>query len=644
MCGISGIFDLRGRRSIDPARLERMNATLRHRGPDDTGVHIEPGLALGHQRLSIVDLGGGAQPMGNENGRVITVFNGEIYNFTALRSDLERQGHTLRTRSDTEVIVHAWEDDGVRSVERLRGMFAYALWDAERELLFLARDRLGEKPLYYAVAPDGFLLFGSEVGAVVAGLGAVPDLDPEAVADYFTFGYVPDPKSIFAGIRKLPPAHYLAIARGEPEPVMPRRYWRLRFQEQHQGDDAELASALQEQFRDAVRMRMIADVPIGAFLSGGVDSSGVVALMAQTSATPIRTCSIGFDDREHDETSYAGRLAEMYGTVHSSQRVGVDVCALMDRIAAIYGEPFADASALPTFMVCAAARRQVKVALSGDGGDEVFAGYRRYAFYCCEERARAMMPSWVRRLVLPRLAHWYPKLDWAPRALRAKATLEALASDSIRGYLRSIAVLPPAEADQLFSRDFKTALNGYDPATVLDGYAAEAGTDDALNRAQFIDLHTWLPGRMLVKVDRASMACGLEVRPPLLDHCLVEWATGLPSQARLRGGRGKYLLKRALEPLVPAELLYRRKQGFAPPLARWLRHELADQVLALPERSAVAASGLFDQLVLRRMVSAHRNGTRDYSQILWAILMFDSFLRQSWSTQAASLRPMALAG
>jgi asparagine synthase (glutamine-hydrolysing) len=630
MCGISGIFDLRTRRRIDPRRLQRMSETLIHRGPDGSGTHLEEGLGLAHRRLAILDIAGGAQPMTNENGHVVTVYNGEIYNFSDLRRDLERRGHQFRTRSDTEVIVHAWEEFGGRCVEQFRGMFAFALWDRDRDTLFLARDRLGEKPLYYTMTPQGLLLFASEVQAIVAGLAAVPALDPEAVADYLTYGYVPDPKSIFAGIRKLPPAHFLEVRRGLASPPLPQRYWRVEFHPQHSGDDEGLAAALRERLRASVEMRMIADVPLGAFLSGGVDSSGIVALMSQASAVPVRTCCIGFDDRRYDETIYARTLAQRYGTDHSSERVDVDACGLIDRMAAIYGEPFADVSALPTSILCGLTRRHVKVALSGDGGDEVFAGYRRYAFHVREERVRRLVPASIRRALLGPLAACYPKLDWAPRGLRAKATLEALASDAIGGYLRALTLLPAAQLQRLLNADFRAALNGYQPVSVLARHAAAANTDDPLSRAQFIDLQTWLPGRMLVKVDRASMASSLEVRPPLLDHRLVEWAARLPPHFRLRGGGGKYLLKKALEPWVPHDLLYRPKQGFTPPLARWLRGALANRLDDLPRRSALAGSGLIDARYLAGLIAAHQKGLRDHSQILWALIMFDAFLRRSW--------------
>ncbi len=633
MCGLAGIFDLGGRRPVDRQRLLRMTEALRHRGPDGGSVTLRPGLGLGHRRLAIIDLADGTQPMTNEDGRILTVYNGEVYNFRDLMAELVAKGHRFRSRCDTEVLVHGFEEWGPEGcLSRLRGMFAFALWDEAEDRLLLARDRLGEKPLYYTATPDGLLLFASEIGALLAGLDAAPPLDPRAVADYFTYGYVPDPRTIHRGIRKLPPGHFLLVARGggggaAALPAAPVRYWRPRFRAEHRGSLDDLAHELLERMRAAVGMRLMADVPLGAFLSGGVDSSGVVALMAQATSGPVTTCAIGFGDPALDETAYARTLAARYGTNHHEERVEVEAASLIDRLAEVYGEPFADSSALPTYVVSQLARRQVKVALTGDGGDEVFAGYRRYPFHLREERVKAWLPAALRRSVFGPLARLYPQLDRAPRPLRAKATFAALATDQVGGHLRAVTALPEADRQGLFSPAFETLLAGYDPASVLAGHAAEADTEDPLARAQYIDLMTWLPGRMLVKVDRASMAHGLEIRPPLLDHELVEWAAGLPAALKLRGMEGKVILKRALEPLVPHELLYRPKQGFTLPLAAWLRGELRPRLDALSrEGGRLAETGFFDPGGLQRLVEAHVSGRRDHTPALWALLMFDAFL------------------
>lgn len=647
MCGIAGIFDLRAARPLDPARVERMTSALAHRGPDGDGFHHEPGLSLGHRRLAIVDLAGGHQPMANEDGGVLTTYNGEIYNHAALRRELAGR-HAFQTRCDTEVLVHGWEEWGEALPTRLRGMFAFAIWDRSAETLFLARDRVGERPLYYAMTPNGLLLFASELRAVVAGLGAAPSLDRRAVADYFAYGYVPDPKSIFEGIRKLEPGHSLIARRGAGEPRV-EAYWNIRFHPRPE-DGRDRREELLERLDESVAMRRMSDVPLGSFLSGGVDSSGIVALMAGLSDKPVSTCSIGFDDPRVDERPYARLVAERYATDHVERSVAPDSCSMVETLAEAYGEPFADSSALPTYLVSALARERVTVAMSGDGGDELFGGYRRYWFFRMQERLRGNLPESLRRVVFGPLARHYPKLDWAPQWLRGKSTFESLAQDSVEGYFRSVTVLPASERRRLLTEDFRQGLNGYRPESVLQDHADRADTDDPLALAQYLDFKTWLPGRMLVKVDRASMAHGLEVRPPLLDHELAEWAATLPSSDKLREREGKILVKRAFEPLVPNELLYRRKQGFSLPLAQWMQRGLDGRLDQLSDSAVLAESGFIDPAGLAAVVREHRTGARDHSQAIWSLLMFDAFLRQGWGSAgqdvfadsgAAAFRPPA---
>lgn len=638
MCGIAGIFDLRARRPIDPARVERMTAAVAHRGPDGDGFHHEPGLSLGHRRLAIVDLAGGHQPMANEDGRVLTTFNGEIYNHEALRRELG-DGHRFATRCDTEVLVHGWEAWGEALPTRLRGMFAFAVWDRGEETLFLARDRVGERPLYYAVDADGFLLFASELRGVVVGLGAPPRLAPRAVADYFAYGYVPDPKSIFEGIAKLAPGHSLTLRRGEAAgPPRPRAYWDIAF-EAGEPAGVDRREELVERLRESVAMRRMSDVPLGSFLSGGVDSSGIVALMAGLSEQPVQTSSIGFDDPAFDERPYARMVAERYGTDHVERAVDVDSCAMIETLAGVYGEPFADSSALPTYLVSKLARERVTVAMSGDGGDELFAGYRRYRFFLMQERLRARLPEALRRTLFAPLARWYPKLDWAPQWMRGKSTFESLAQDSIEGYFRGVTVLPASERRRLLTPEFRQALDGYRPEAVLEEHAARADSDDPVALAQYLDFKTWLPGRMLVKVDRASMAHGLEVRPPLLDHELAEWAARLPLSDKLQDGQGKILVKRAFEPLVPDALLYRRKQGFSVPLAKWMQRGLDGRLDQLAGSAALTDTGIVDGAGLAAVIREHRSGARDHSQAIWSLLMFDAFLKQSWAAAGAAESP-----
>ena len=626
MCGIVGIVDLQGRREVDEPLLRSMNESQRHRGPDQGGLHREPGVGLGHRRLSIIDLASGRQPLANEDGSVVVVYNGEIYNFQPLMEELRARGHRFRTRCDTEVIVHAWEEWGEACVERFRGMFAFALWDRGRETLLLARDRLGIKPLHYAPLPDGRLLFASELKALERHPALARELDPLAVEDYFAYGYVPEPRTIYRGVRKLPPGHTLLLRRGRPVPE-PRPYWDVPFRPLPPMDEGEAAEELLRRLEEAVRIRLVAEVPLGAFLSGGVDSSAVVAMMARASEGPVNTCSIAFREADFDESRYAALVAERYRTRHHVDRVEAEDYDLVDTLARVYDEPFADSSALPTYRVCQLARRHVTVALSGDGGDESLAGYRRYRWHLREEALRRPLPLGLRRTLFGTLGRLYPKLDWAPRWLRAKSTFQALARDSLEGYFHAVCILPDELRGRLYSEGLRRELQGYRAVEVLRRHADRA-PDDPLGRVQYLDLKTYLPGDILTKVDRASMAHALEVRVPILDHPFVEWVSGLPSAMKLRGGEGKRLLKRALEPLLPREVLYRPKMGFAVPLARWFRGPLRERVREAVLGERLAETGLFDRRFLRYLVDRHQQGLRDFSAPLWSLLMFEAFLRR----------------
>jgi asparagine synthase (glutamine-hydrolysing) len=635
MCGIAGIFNYLGHAEIDRALLRRMTDVLAHRGPDGEGVHIAPGIGLGHRRLAIVDLATGDQPLFNEDGTICVVYNGEIYNFHALVAELAALGHIFRTRCDTEVIVHAWEEWGAECLERFNGMFAFALWDGRREILFLARDRLGEKPLYYCILPDGFLLFASELKSLLLNPQVERKIDPQAIEEFFAFGYVPDPRSIYSGVRKLAPAHYLLIQRGNPL-VEPRNYWDVRFVDNTITCGEEAKEELISRLRQCVRMRMIADVPLGAFLSGGVDSSGVVAMMAGLKAEPVSTFSISFATKGWDESLYAAEIAERYVTDHHVKAVDPDSFDLLDRLATIYDEPFGDSSAMPTLKVCAAARENVAVALSGDGGDEVFGGYRRYRWHCFEERIRGVVPGWLCGPLFGLLAAVYPKLDWAPRPFRAKATFEGLARDTVDAYFSSVSICSDKLRRQLFSPDLTGELRGYSAAEVLRSYMRRCDSKDPLSQVQYADFKTYLPGDILTKVDRASMANSLEVRVPLLDHTLVEWAAQLPSRLKLHGRDGKYVFKAALEPHVSKKILYRPKQGFAVPLAAWFRGRLRERLHETLCGPVLRDSGLFDMRAIGMLLDQHQVGARDHSAALWALSMVEAFLRQVHKQQTAS--------
>ena len=628
MCGISALFDIRGKRDYPQALIEQLNDIQAHRGPDEAGIHLEPGLALGHRRLSIIDLATGQQPLFNEDGSVCVVFNGEIYNYRELVPELQALGHVFRTRSDTEVIVHAWEAWGKACVQRFRGMFAFALWDRNQQIFFIARDRMGVKPLHYALIEDGTFIIGSELKAITAHPKFQRIIDPQAIEEYFALGYVADPRCIYHGAHKLPPAHTLMLRRGHPVPE-PERYWDVRFTCDNPINIQDASAELLERLSESVRMRMIADVPLGAFLSGGVDSSAVVATMARIAKSPIRTCAIGFKDPRFNEAEFAQQVANRFHTDHRLNIVDSDDFSLIDTLAWLYDEPYADSSSIPTYRVCQMARHHVTVALSGDGGDEVFGGYRRYSLHLLEERARNMLPLSIRRPVFGTLGRIYPKADWAPRAFRAKTTLQAMALDAIEAYQHSVGIMPKDVRARLFSPELKRQLHGYSALDVFRHHASQAQTDDPLALIQYLDYKTWLAGDINTKVDRASMAHSLEVREPLMDHKLIEWLATLPSSLKIKGHEGKLLLKKSFEPLLPNNILYRPKMGFSVPLARWLRGPLAERTRQALLGNTLTETGYFNKSALQFMLDKHHSGQRDFSAPLWSLLMFDAFLRNA---------------
>jgi asparagine synthase (glutamine-hydrolysing) len=621
------MYDLRGQTEFDGNLLQAMNQTQFHRGPDEGDVFLEPGVALAHRRLSIIDLSSGQQPMFSADGNLCIVYNGEVYDFMALADTLKRKGYQFRTRCDTEVILYAWQEWGEQCVDHLRGMFAFAVYDRRDQSLFLARDRLGIKPLYYAELTDGTFVFGSELKALAAHPRLPRQLDPEALEDYFSLGYVPDPKTILKNVHKLAPGHTLLLRKGRPMPA-PRQYWDVPFAIEEGRSEASLQGELIERLSQAVDIRMVAEVPLGAFLSGGVDSSAVVALMSKLQDDPVNTCSIGFDVKQYDETSYAEQVAKQYGTNHRVKVVGSDDFDLLDTLAAMYDEPFADSSAIPTYRVCQVARENVIVALSGDGGDELFAGYRRHRWHMNEEKLRAALPYGLRSKVFGLAGAIYPKMDWAPKFLRAKSTLQSLALDSIEAYLQTVSISTTAQRQKLYSGDLRQRLHGYDAVENFRYHAARAPAKDALSMIQYIDMKTYLPGDILTKVDRASMAHSLEVRVPILDHKFVEWGSGLPPEVRLRNQEGKYIFKKALEPYLSTDVLYRDKMGFGVPLAKWFRGPLKERINQTLLEGGLAESGLFDRDEMRRVVNQHISGQREHSALIWALLMYESSTRQ----------------
>ena len=645
MCGIGGFLLAGARLPRDEleSRLWTMIATVRHRGPDDEGVWSDDRAGLAHARLSVIDLSpAGHQPMASADGTVWITFNGEIYNFAEIRRDLEKAGYRFQSRSDTEVIVNGWHAWGPRIFSRLRGMFALAIWDRRSRRLVLARDRIGKKPLYYAATADAFL-FGSEIKALLAWpeLPRTPDLS--TIDRYLTWGYVPAPYTAFEGIRKLEAAHYLVVetrADGFVEPELVR-YWRLpepRTVRRCRGI-SDLRHELVGQLEDAVRLRMVSDVPLGAFLSGGVDSSAVVAMMARIGGGTIKTFSIGFSARQYDETYYARMVAQRYATDHQEFVVEPDAVAVLPRLVWHYGEPFADPSAIPTYYVSEMARRKVTVALNGDGGDECFFGYNRYrAMHLVAQLDR--IPQW-NRTGLERL------LALAPRSVqrrfkvpRIRSVLQAPKGQPCRRYAPTIVAFTDCDKDDSYSELMQAQRKG-SAIDILEPYFADA--DTLVAAANWADLNTYLPDDLMVKVDVASMAHGLESRSPLLDHALMEWAAEIPEEVRMARGVTKALFKSAMEPYLPTELLYRPKKGFSPPIDQWLRHDLKELARDTLLSQNSTERGLFRREYVRGLLDEHSGLVRDHHSRLWVLLMLELWF-QMWidaPTNTEILRPAA---
>jgi asparagine synthase (glutamine-hydrolysing) len=642
MCGIAGFLcrDPLPREAAE-ARLWAMHATIRHRGPDDAGVWTDGHAGLAHARLSIIDLSpAGHQPMASADGRVWITYNGEIYNFAEIRRELEALGYRFRSRSDTEVIVEGWHAWGPGVFARLRGMFALAIWDRRSRRLILARDRVGKKPLYYTRTGSA-LLFGSEIKALLAWPGAprIPDL--AAIDHYLTLAYVPAPHTAFAGIKKLPAAHYLVAELGsdaEPEPI---RYWRLP--EPRTAGRRASAAALREELiarlEEAVRLRLIADVPLGAFLSGGVDSSAVVAMMARVGGGRVKTFSIGFSAKEYDETRYARMVAERYATDHEEMVVEPDAVAVLPRLIWHYGEPFADPSAIPTYYVSEMARRKVTVALNGDGGDECFLGYNRYRAMRHLARLDGM-PRWGRLGLERLLALTPPPLQRQFRIPRIRGVLQASEQQPGRRYAFTIVTFTDDDKQSGYTGAMQARRAG-STLDLIEPYFAAA--DGLVAGANWADIHTYLPDDLMVKVDVASMAHGLESRSPLLDQVLMEWAATIPPQVKMARGVTKALFKSAMEPYLPRELLYRPKMGFGCPVDHWFRNELKELAYDTLLSASARQRELFRPDYVERLLDEHCSGTRDHHTRLWALLMLELWFRMWIDAPAASaeLRPAA---
>jgi asparagine synthase (glutamine-hydrolysing) len=627
MCGIAGLFHLETPKPVDPARVKLMTDAIAHRGPDGADVWTAPGVGLGHRRLSIIDLEGSPQPMSTEDGALTIIFNGEIYNFMDVKAELQMLGHHFRTAGDTEVILIGYRQWGADVLPRLNGMFAFAIHDARNQSLFMARDRMGVKPLHYVALADGSIGFSSELKGLLANPAVRREPDLTAIEDYLAFGYVPDDTCIVAGVKKLPAGTYMHLERGKPLPK-PTIWWDIDFTQRSTRSAAALEEEMRDLLRKAVTSRMVADVPLGAFLSGGVDSSAVVAFMAEVSKTPVQTCSIGFDVGALDETRYADMIAERFATNHRKRMVSPDDFAAMDVLSAAFDEPFADASALPTWRVCQLARETVTVALSGDGADEAFAGYRRYKFQHAEERVRGLLPAGLRVPVFGTLGRYYPKADWAPQKFRAKSTFQSLARDGNEGYARAVGVLPPELRATLYTDRFASALQGHRAEDRYIETMRNAPARDALDRAQYADFKHWLPGDILTKVDRTSMNVSLEAREPLLDYRLMEFAATLPVNMRLRGGEGKWLMKKTMEGHLPHDILYRPKMGFVTPISAWFKGPLSGDAEDVATKSRLAESGWFNTDVLAKAARDHKAGLADHGRMLWQMVMLEKSLNR----------------
>ena len=591
MCGIAGIFQSDSGARADAAQLQRMVSVLRHRGPDDEGLYVHGAVGLGARRLKIIDLAGGRQPLFNEDRTMAVVFNGEIYNFRDLRNDLVATGHRFETQSDTEVILHAYEEYGEDCVQRLRGMFAFAIWNGVRRELFLARDRVGIKPLYFFWDGRKFL-FASEIKAILQDPAVRRDIDPCALDDYFTFNYIPASKSIFRAIRKLMPAHTLRVSASG---LVEREYWDLVFEPDDAGDEADYAAGLRHQLRESVRLHLVSDVPVGVFLSGGVDSSAVTATMAELVEAPIDTVSIGFEAPDFNELPYARAVARRCGARARERVLEPEAARIVDVLTWYFDEPFADSSMVPTYHLSQLAREHATVCLAGDGGDEMFAGYLRF------------------------------------RTFQEGSLLDPAAAE--RHFFNRKVSMTPEMRDRLYGAGLKRAINDYDPFSLLQTYFDRARQWDPLSRVQYAEAKTYLVGDLLTKVDRASMAHGLEVRVPFLDHEFMEYAARMPTCYKLRNGVCKYMLKQAFRDRLPAEVLTRPKMGFSMPLAAWFRRELK----GLFEERVFARDGFltewFDLEPVRVWWAEHQAGVHDYNRLFWCLLVLESWARRFLSSR-----------
>lgn len=636
MCGIAGVLYADFGRSVSASTLTEMGSAIAHRGPDGEGTFRSGSVGLVHRRLAIIDLEGGRQPLSNEDESIHVVFNGEIYNYRELRQALESRGHIFRTHSDTEVLVHLYEEYGPELCSQLRGMFAFAIWDARRRELLLARDHLGQKPLYIYRDHEK-LVFGSELKAVLAHPAIDRTIDPAAIEDYLTFGFIPGERSIFSRVVRLPPAHRLRVSLTDFQ-SSPKRYWQLSFAKEVRSSEEEWKEQIQAALQESVAAHLVADVPVGAFLSGGLDSSAIVAMMAGLRSDPVQTFSIGFHEEEFSELPFARQVASHFGCHHTEEIVTPEAARDLDDLTFLYDEPFADASAIPTMAVSRLAAQHVKVVLSGDGGDELFGGYSRYSHDLREAQIRSHVPAFLQRALLKPMAAVWPKADWLPRALRLKTLLENLSRSPAEAYANTVSVCRQTLRRKLMSADFSAALQDYHPERSIVA-AYQQGQRDELSGMLSADTNILLPDDFLTKVDRASMGFGLEVRPPFIDWKLAELAASMPSEFKIRQGSRKWILKQLFESRLPKDLVNRRKQGFELPIDQWLRGPLSEQVRTHVLQPGGPLSQWIDIKVVARLYEAHCGGTGRHGQLIWSLLVLARWLDAWAKPERTNQRP-----
>jgi asparagine synthase (glutamine-hydrolysing) len=620
MCGIVGIVNA-NLRQAERDVLTQMNCAIAHRGPDEDGFYVKENVGLAMRRLAIIDLKGGQQPIFNEDRTKAIVFNGEIYNFQELRADLEKRGHRFYTNCDTETIVHLYDEYGVDCVQFLRGMFVFAIWDEREKTLFVARDRVGKKPLLYSHRPNGDLVFGSEFRALLEHPEISREVDLDAIHNYLSYLCVPAPQTAYKQIRKLEPGHWLVWKNGE---IKTERYWQPDFSRKIKITEKEAEEETLRLLRESVRLRLISEVPLGAFLSGGVDSSAVVALMAQESAAPVKTFSIGFEEQDYSELKYARQVAEHVGAEHHEFIVKPDALAILPTLVEHYGEPYADSSAIPTYYVARETRKHVTVALNGDGGDESFAGYERYAAMRLAEKYHRL-PRLVREQFIERAVNLLPisEMRRKSRMRDARRFLQAASLPRVERYFQWVSAFDGETKNELYTADLKKQINGSEPSDLLQNWFSLANGTGIVDATMMTDQHTYLPNDLLVKVDIATMAVSLEARSPLLDHKIIEFAASLPDSIKLRGTETKSLLKKVAARLVPREVVYRRKMGFGVPIANWLRGEMKEFVREVLLSEKARKRGLFKTETVSRLISEHIDGSRDFSAQLWTLLMLE---------------------